>query len=405
VAVQSLGAGFPGAFIPMTLSSLPLSYCTNVHPGRTVAEVIAGVQECSAAVARELPFPMAAGLWLAAPVVQELQNAPGQLELLAQTLWENDLSCYTLNTFPFGDFHSDRVKENVYLPDWADPRRAQYTEQCAEILAALLPEQGVGSLSTLPLGGRMNAHAANFEAVCFAGLIRVAKRLQQLESETGRRIRLAVEPEPLCELSGTSAWTLPVFERLFRQAEALNCEPAVREYIGLCFDVCHQAVEFEDVAESMRRIAAAGIRINKIHITNAIELRSPRQNSAGLRALQSYAEPRYLHQTSARFPDGTIRWRTDLLAEDLHENNDDGFLDAEAWRIHFHVPVDARDLGPLLTTRADLEAALRHAEQLDYAPHLEVETYTWPVMPGTQQTSLPERITREMLSAGELLAR
>ena len=390
----------------MTLSRLPLSYCTNVHPGRTVAEVIDGLTSHSAAVQRQLDFPMAAGLWLSASVVRELTENSDQMEQLAQVLWQHDLCCYTLNTFPYGDFHSERVKEQVYLPDWASFERILYTEQCAAILGQLLPEGGEGSLSTVPLGGRMNPRDGDFHAVCFSYLIRLAKYLHQLFETTGRRIRLGLEPEPMCEMSGTGEWTLPVFERLFAQAEALGCEPLVREYIGACFDVCHQAVEFEDVAESIEQFVRCGIRINKVHITNAVELLNPSENAAGRQALRQFVEPRYLHQTSARFDDGRIKMRLDLTREDIERQPADEFMQANSWRVHFHVPIFAESLGALRTTREDLAAALRKVATLSYAPQLEVETYTWPVMPGESAVDSPplaDRIAQELRSAAELL--
>ncbi len=390
----------------MTLSTLPLSYCTNVHPGQTVAEVIDGISDHSALAQQKLDFPMAAGLWLSASVVKELVEQSEQLERLAQTLWQHDLVCYTLNTFPYGDFHSERVKEQVYLPDWANLSRVTYTEECANLLSRLLPEGAEGSLSTVPLGGRMNPHGPDFHASCFSHLIRVAKHLRELYETTGRRIRLALEPEPMCELSGTKAWTLPAFHRLFEQAEALNCEAVVREYLGLCFDVCHQAVEFEDVRQSIDLFVQNGIRINKVHITNALELVDPANNSDGRAALCRFVEPRYLHQTYAQFSDGRVESRVDLLADDILRNPADHFLQADRWRVHFHVPVYAETLGPLKTTRPDLAAALRRVAQLDYSPHLEVETYTWPVMPGDPapaDSTLADRIAMELQSAGELL--
>ena len=390
----------------MTLCSLPLSYCTNVHPGRTVGEVIDGLTMYSAAVQRQLNFPMAAGLWLSASVVRELSGNQDHLEQLAQTLWQHDLCCYTLNTFPFGDFHSDRVKEQVYLPDWASFARVNYTEQCAAILSQLLPEGGEGSLSTVPLGGRMNPHAPDFHADCFSNLIRMAKYLHQLFETTGRRIRIGLEPEPLCEMSGTTEWTLPVMERLFAQAEALGCEVVVREYIGACFDVCHQAVEFEDVTGSIEQFVGRGIRINKVHITNAVELLNPSENAAGRQALREFVEPRYLHQTFARFADGHIEQRLDLTLEDIERQPPDDFMQATSWRVHFHVPVFAESLGALKTTRMDLAAALKKVATLTYAPHLEVETYTWPMMPGETPSathSLADRIALELRSAADLL--
>jgi hypothetical protein len=391
----------------MTFSTLPLSYCTNVHPGQTVDEVIDGLSQYTAVVRQRLNAPIAAGLWLSRSVVSELVEQEPQLEKLAQTLWQHDLCCYTLNAFPYGDFHSDRVKEQVYLPDWASMERLSYTRDCATVLAKLLPEGHEGSISTVPLGGRMNPTGPDFHAVCFHNLIQMAKFLKDLHKETGRLIRLAIEPEPMCEISSIPDDAVPQFRALFEMADALGNLDVVQEYIGVCFDVCHQSVVFEHVTKSIDQLVDGGVRLNKIHITNAVELKSPSTNQAGLEALLSFVEPRYLHQTYARLPDGTVLNRLDLTSEDLRRSPADEFMKAEAWRVHFHVPVYADTLGPLKTTRPDLKAALHRVGLLPYAPHLEVETYTWPVMPDQsgdkQPTDLVDQIRHELASAYDLI--
>ncbi|MEZ6062228.1 MAG: metabolite traffic protein EboE [Planctomycetaceae bacterium] len=388
----------------MTFSTLPLSYCTNVHPGRTLAEVLDGLNQYTATAHRMLERPMAAGLWLASSVVSELLEDPSRLDVLGQTLWQHDLVCYSLNAFPFGDFHDDRVKEMVYLPDWSERLRVDYTQGCARVLSQLLPEGGEGSISTVPLGGTMFPTEPDFHAACLSNLIQVARFLHDLHQETGRLIRLAVEPEPLCHISSIPQDAVPLFAMLFELAEVKGQLEMVREHIGLCFDVCHQAVEFEHIPRSIDQLVDAGVRINKVHITNAVELTDPAGNVAGREALLRYVEQRYLHQTYARLHDARIVTRPDLLADDINRSPPDEFLSAEAWRIHFHVPVFAETLGPLKTTRSDLKAALRRIAALEYSPHLEVETYTWPVMPGEAKSDdLASRIGRELASTYELL--
>lgn len=389
----------------MTFSSLPLSYCTNVHPGRTVEEVIDGINKYTAEVRRRLDVPMAAGLWLARSVTDQLVACDADLERLAQAMWQNDLACYTLNAFPYGDFHTDRVKEQVYLPDWTTIERLSYTRDCARLLSQLIPEGGEGSISTVPLGGRMNPTGPDFHAICFSNLIKMAGDLKDIFEKTGRRIRLAVEPEPMCAISSVPNDAVPLFRSLFEMAEATGNLETVQEYIGVCFDVCHQAVVFEEVTQSIDQLEDTGVRINKVHITNAIELSNPATNKAGREALLGYVEPRYLHQTYARTSDGQVLSKVDLLEEDINGPADGEFMTADAWRVHFHVPVFADSLGPLKTTRNELKAALRRIKLLEYAPHLEVETYTWPVMPNsTVELDLPEQITTELRSAYDLLS-
>ncbi len=385
----------------MSLSPRPLSYCTNVHPGRSVAEVEQGLDNYTAHVRDAYANPLAAGLWLAQPVVHELLSATDRLPRFAEGLHTRELTCYTLNAFPYGDFHSERVKENVYLPDWSKPTRLDYTVQCAQVLAALLPDGLEGSLSTVPLGFKQFEHADNFLEQSIDQLISLAQQLHRVHDDTGKRIRLAIEPEPFCLLETTDE-TLAFFEQLRQRAGDVNAADVVQEYIGICYDVCHQAVEFEDVAKSIAAIDAAGLRINKVHITCALQLDQPGENAEGRQALARYVEPRYLHQTMSRGQTGAIQRVVDLT-QDLALEPTEEYRDADAWRIHFHVPVDAEQLGPLKTTRTELKQALAAVKQLDYDPHLEVETYTWEVLPEGKSANLVEGLTCELSATRQLL--
>ncbi len=213
--------------------------------------------------------------------------------------------------------------------------------------------------------------------------------------------RLAIEPEPFCLLQTTDE-TISFFGRLRDRAEQAGVGELVQQHIGVCYDVCHQAVEYEDAAGSISALRTAEIRINKVQISCAIELANPRENVAGRDALAAYVEPRYLHQTFARRPNGEIVSVPDLTRE-LCENPPSEFLNSESWRVHFHVPVNETELGPLLTTRPQLEAALAAIERLDYAPHLEVETYTWAVLPGRDRPSIVDGIAQELRTTRRLL--
>ncbi|MBT4867801.1 MAG: metabolite traffic protein EboE [Planctomycetaceae bacterium] len=386
----------------MSFSTLPLSYCTNVHPGQSIAEIDNGLDQYTVAVQQKLNRPLAAGLWLAQPVTTELLQSERSLAEFTERLQQRELTCYTLNAFPYGDFHSERVKENVYIPDWSKPERLEYTHDCARILSALMPEGTEGSISTVPLGFKEFTHPDDFLGQAGEQLIELARRLDTLYDETGKLIRLAIEPEPFCLLETTDE-AITFFETLWQQADACGAGDVVRRTLGLCYDVCHQAVEFEDVGESIQRLNNAGVRINKVHITCAVELKNPAENEEGRRALAKYVEPRYLHQTMARTSDGRVLRYVDLSSQ-LALEPDEDFLNADVWRIHFHVPVDAESLGPLGTTRTELREGLAAVAALQYAPHLEVETYTWQVLPGEQGSDLVDGLTRELSATHELLS-
>lgn len=380
----------------MALSPLPLAYCTNVHPCRTVADV-PDVLDRHALRVRDLSgFEISMGLWLPAAAVAEARAA----DAVGRALASRGLSCHTLNAFPFGDFHGARVKEQVYLPDWADRRRLDYTLACARLLAALVPAGGEGSISTLPLGFKGFDHGPAFMAAAADHLLTCAREFAALEAATGRTIRLALEPEPCCVLE-TTAETVAFFTALFERASRAGIEPLARRHLGVCYDVCHQAVEFEDAATAIATLAAAGIRINKVQISCAIEAIDP-TNTAQRDALLAYVEPRYLHQTFARDAGGTLHHAVDLTPELIA---DPAWHARGPWRIHYHVPVDAERIGPLRTTRSELVQALAALRTLDYAPHLEVETYTWPVLPGVDPVDLAAGIARELIATRALITR
>ncbi len=385
----------------MALSTLPLSYCTNVHPGLTVSGVLDGLTEFAAPIAGRYGQPLAAGLWLACPVINELLGSDDLKWELSGRLRDLGLTCHTLNAFPYGNFHSDRVKEQVYLPDWTQDARREYTLACAAILSRLVPKGEDGSISTVPLGFKSFSHEPDFLDQCCFQLIRTAIGLFELRRKSRCMIRLAIEPEPCCVLE-TTAETIE-FIQLLRERCGSDVERnAVNEHIGVCYDVCHQSVEFEDVSQSIASLAEANIRINKVHITNAIEVPQPGNNPEALAALARYVEPRYLHQTFAKSSAGNVIHQLDL-DQALCEQPIEEFRDADCWRVHFHVPVDRESLGPLKTTRPDLVRALAAVKPLDYAPHLEVETYTWEVLPDGGRPNLVDGFSRELLATRQLL--
>ena len=386
----------------MTVSTLPLSYCTNVHPGRTLNEVETGLDQYTVPIRHNYGSDLAAGLWLAAPVIRELRSQPDTIKRFADGLLERGLRCYTLNAFPYGDFHSARVKENVYLPDWENADRLNYTIGCAQVLAELLPEGADGSISTVPLGFKPFEQPAGFADRCATQLVELASQLDKLYQTTGRTIILAINPEPFCVLE-TTAETIDFFTRLRSLAADRGQLANVQNYLGVCYDVCHQSVEFEDVVESIRSLVRNQIRINKVHITCAIEIANPQEHPEALTRLSSYVEPRYLHQTFAKTADNRIVKYVDL-DQSLTSTPDDDFRNASMWRVHFHVPVNAESLGPLQTTRSDLKRALTVVPELDYAPHLEVETYTWEVLPGGGSPNIVDGFSRELIATQQLLS-
>lgn len=358
-----------------------LAYCSNVHAGESLDGVRTVVHRHVAAVREQRGLDsMAAGLWLSAEGAGQLARNSQDLKAFGELLKDSGIEVCTLNGFPYGDFHSDRVKTAVYEPDWSDIKRFAYTLKLAELLAALLPEsQRFGTISTLPLG-YAEGWTDEQQNLSVATLSRLAEALEGIEQETGRRIVVCLEMEPGCVLERTSQVLRLFREQLPAMAEGTSVSPdSIRRYIGVCFDVCHQAVMFEDPAKSLRKLHKAGIFVGKIQLSSALEVVQP--NAPGLAAvLAGFDEPRYLHQVRARGADGKV-----IAAADLSDAlADEGFSREAIWRVHFHVPVQATSLGDvrLRTTRRLVEGVFDVlATEPDLHPHLEVETYTWQQLP------------------------
>lgn len=369
-----------------------LAYCTNVHPAESWPATLAVLQKDVLAVRDRLTVegdcqgPFAIGLRLSARATDELLEGD-ELAKFAHWLEASGSYLFTINGFPFGDFHGTRVKEKVYQPDWTTAERLRYTEQLFTIIAQLAPIESGGSVSTLP--GSFKEFSAD-EGAIFRNLEACARTIDRLALETGKDLHLGLEPEPLGHFENTEE-TLAFFERFFAAAE----DPSlIRRRIGLNYDTCHFAIEFEDCRQSLQAFREAGIRISKVHLSSALSFNPNHQPS--LEALKAFQEPTYLHQVIAQGEGGLLR------ARDLPEFYQ--LLAAESWpfsataeaRCHFHVPLYAEAAPPLGTTQQHVLDALSYRQEFpEFCQHFEIETYTWGVLPEELQTDLTSQIVQE----------
>jgi sugar phosphate isomerase/epimerase len=397
----------------MRLSSgAHLTYCTNVHAGERWDEVRRNLLEHVTAVkAKVCPNrPFGVGLWLSADAVRSLGDLEARAEL-KRLLAEHDLYVFTLNGFPYGAFHGQRIKQRVYQPDWRDPLRLQYSNALSELLADLLPDGVDGSVSTLP-GGFGPALVAEPDRQAVAdNLLRHAAQLAALHAQTGKRVTLALEPEPFCMLE-TIDDAVTFFARylhsdraVHRLAELTGATPAgaaalMAQHLGVCLDACHAAVQFESASEIVARLRAAAIPVAKLQLSSGLRL--PHVDAAARHALLPYLDEVYLHQVVERRGDTLTRYLD--LPDALKSAQASETTPPPEWRIHFHVPVFMESMRSFNSTQSFLREllALQHADPI--STHLEVETYTWDVLPDeARPVGLCEAVARELrFCLGEL---
>jgi hypothetical protein len=372
-----------------------VGYCTNVHAGASWEEARSNLERHAVAVKRRVypDAPMGIGLWLSANTVTGILEKGGIPEL-AGFLDSLGLSVFTLNGFPYGDFHQPVVKHKVYEPDWGDEKRFEYTLHLVSILSELVPDMGEGSISTLPVGWGKAATTQTDIDKAVSQFVRLSEHLQENEIETGKLVHVDLEPEPGCYLDRCGDVVDFFKERLFREGS----EEIVHRYLRVCHDVCHSAVMFEGQRDILERYQSAGIQIGKAQISSAIKVNFAGMNDEdrerALEQLRSFQEDRYLHQTFVRDPEGGKQFFEDLpLALDSIAGEE---KPTGEWRVHFHVPIFLESAGAIGTTQDQIMEGLPLLMGSG-VKHYEVETYAWNVLPESlREENLADGIAREL---------
>jgi sugar phosphate isomerase/epimerase len=387
--------------------NLHLTYCTNIHAADGWPAVFANLRKYAPALKARLSpnAPFGVGLRLSAREARELLEGDRLAELRG-FLDREGLYVAIINGFPYGHFHGAPVKQSVYAPDWRDPARVGYTIDLIEVLGRLLPEGLDGGVSTAPMSYKAwmtGADAGAWRSIA-QHVARVAEVLVRLRQSSGALIHLDIEPEPDCSLENTDEsieffdrWLVPVGAPALASAlgvTSTHAERHLREHIRLCFDCCHFAVEFEEPGTALDRLARAGIGIGRVQLSSALRaifLPLARPEALAMAdALRPFADRTYLHQV-VELQNGGLRRYPDLDAA-LDSLGDDL---PDEWRIHFHVPLFAREYEAFSSTQDYVETVVNLARQKRFTHHLEIETYTWDVLPKGLKVDLLESIARE----------
>jgi hypothetical protein len=219
-------------------------------------------------------------------------------------------------------------------------------------------------------------------------LWRCLEHIEALSRRRGKYLHLDLEPEPLCYLE-TTAEVIDFFEQMEGDRPG---DERLRRHLALNYDTCHMAVEYEEPEEALNRLRQHQIKIGKMHLSSALKLRAGPEARA---ALARFADNVYLHQVIARDATGALARFKDLeMALKAPVAPD---LEPPEWRVHFHVPLHSPGTALLGNTAEDIA---RVAGILQRHPglcsHLEMETYTWAVLPPDWQSrSVVEQLALE----------
>lgn len=395
----------------MRLDNFHLSYCSNIHPGESWAATFENLKLFIPDVRNQLGVsgPFGIGLRLSNEASLILEK-PEELSEFQSWLKAENAYVFTLNGFPYGDFHRQVVKEKVHFPDWTTDDRKNYTIRSFRILAELLPEGIDGGISTSPISYRhwFETESKRTLALGMAtkNLLDIVLELAAIEKETGKFLHLDIEPEPDGILENSDEmiwlftdWLLPMGVPILVDRLGISVAEAsqlIKRHIQVCYDVCHFAIVYEDPEVTFAKFVAQGIQIGKIQISAALKIlipESPAERIEILQKLQPFVESTYLHQVVGLDKNQELTSYSDLpiAIEKLAETND------LEWRIHFHVPVFLENYGALFSTQSAIKLVLNQIlNNPVITNHLEVETYTWEVLPENTKLSLAESISREL---------
>lgn len=383
-----------------------LSYCSNIHPGEIWEEHFANLQATVPKVKLEVcpDQAMGLGLRIANQASIDLIDDPNKLTELKAWLAKENLYIFTLNGFPYGGFHNTIVKDQVHAPDWTTQDRVNYTRRLIDLLVQLLPsDQHEGGISTSPLSYKYwwdQRGAAIGQATM--ELLKLVPYLAQTEQKTGKWIHIDIEPEPDGLLENHREFVDWYTDTLIPFAITAGIpEDWVRRHIHICFDVCHYGVSFDKPSECLMELQEKNISIGKIQISSALRVDLRNNASARIEALKQYEEPTYLHQVKAFKKD-----RSYVSFKDLGEalaQYTDGVYDE--WRVHFHVPLFLDSYGLLNSTQAEIAETLAYHKQYQVTNMMEIETYTWGVLPLEYQESIETSIAREVKYIQDLLCK
>ncbi|MBW8001359.1 MAG: TIM barrel protein [Planctomycetes bacterium] len=362
---------------------LHLTYCLNIHPGQNWSENFTAIKDYALGV-RDMVCPgqpFALGLRLSNIAAQELKEKE-KLEEFKNFLTSENLYVFTINGFPYGQFHQTAVKENVYKPDWQSQQRRDYTIALADILAELLPPTITGSISTVPLSYKNWKKSENDISEMINNLADTAAHLNRIHETTDKDICIGLEPEPDCVIENTnetikffSGPLLEIGSNYLQQRAGIKIENAkqiLKRHIGICFDTAHLAVQFENLAESFGKLQQADIRICKVQLSSALKLNRSKE---ALQQLKQFDDKVYLHQVKIKTKDNIIS------CCDLPEAMESKACPDEKWRIHFHVPLFFKQSGLLQSTSDCLDDNFFDLLTKGATEHLEIETYTFDVLP------------------------
>lgn len=383
-----------------------LTYCSNIYSSDTWNDIFVNLKKNIPKISSKLSInkPFGIGLRLSnKAATQLLEN--NNIVVFQEWLNENNYYVSTINGFVYGNFYNTNIKDKVYKPDWTTLERANYNNLLIEILSKLCPIGKEIGFSTAPLGYKFSLNKEKETSdnnLVINYLLILLKKLIYIEKLENKTIHIDFEPEADCLLENIHD-VINFFEKSLlinlasKLTEDLNITlPEAKNYIlkhlRICYDICHQSVQFEDHLKNFEILNKRNIKIGKIQLSSALEINVKKHTLNNLKIdLDKFKDEIYLHQVVIKNFDGSFTKYRDLPeALENFSDNKESF-----WRIHYHLPIFAENYNNLFTTRKELQTIINFLKTSPITSCLEIETYTWEILPKELKFNLIESIVKE----------
>ncbi|MGN6603558.1 MAG: metabolite traffic protein EboE [Ginsengibacter sp.] len=385
-----------------------LTYCTNIHPGESWKDHFASIKKYFPVIKEKVSPEAQMGIGLRLSNEASVESIEKEnLADFKHWLKEQNAYVFTMNGFPYGGFHNVIVKDKVHQPDWTTPERVDYTLRLFHLLSSLLPAEMDGGVSTSPLSYRHWFKSPEALADCretaTKNVIHIAEELIRIQNNTGKLLHLDIEPEPDGVMETGEEFLdwfendllrlgIPVIKEKFK-VSGHHAEDLLKEHIRLCYDVCHFAIGYEPHTKMINEMLEHGIKIGKIQISAALKCNLEKADRKEIQQnFEKFNEPVYLHQVVARMTNESLLRYPDL-PQAIHDIQNPA---VKEWRAHYHVPIFTDSFGVLSSTNDDIVQVLSLQKEKPYTNHLEVETYTWDVLPSQLKLPLADSVAREL---------
>lgn len=351
-----------------------LMYCSNIFKNNTQKQLFNNlnklIKKLKSKFNKEKKFSI--GLCASNKLSNELIK---NINIFSKYIKKKKINIPSLNGFSYNNFHKKITKDNIYWPDWSSIKRVNYTNNLIKLLDNI-NNKNKKSISTMPISYKGWINKKNTVYIYY----KTAKNLTKVTEniiKNKSNIIISIEPEPTCLIEKSQEfinyfnnWIKPLYKKY-----SINNKKNIKNIIGICYDICHFAVQFEKHEKILNNLEKENIIIGKLQISSALKInddRTKKENKQIIKNLNVFKYSSFLHQINNINKNKTkiykdIKYSIKYLKKNIKSE----------WRIHFHIPIYINKYKNFRTTNNEIKNVMQNINKKNFTGHIEIETYTY----------------------------